>query len=374
VDPLATSSTLPGNVVESLASATTVERDAATRMAIALGTAMSSRLLLWDELSPSDRARRLWAFMGVHLKRGTEMIATPRTFEINHVGTLRSLLDMLATRHGVLVARELPDPVDKAVSIDQRTATLLSVLDQACEQVGMRGGQRARGELIVHDEREPNYPAAYRGPLRVRLVELRTTRATDFTTPSITTQAKLRIEWEWPVGPVGPIAIRIHGDDRRYEATPITSVVNIGTVAEQIVELPNASPLALAGTIGAMFEGAYEEVRLPIGGSATVHGLAVTASAHEAGASLAIETVDPTRLAGTVDLGLSPMILGIATNGEEGIPQIHRMRVASNAPGSERWSLRFRDGFGQLAEVRLRVAAAPVRGTFPFAIPPIPLP
>lgn len=361
-------------VFEGLAAASTEARDAATVQAIALGTELSSRLLLWDQLSPSDRARRLWTFMGVHLARGTEMIAAPRGFATRHTGTLRSLLEVLAFQHGVLVARELPAVVDRPVAIDMPSATLLAVLDEACAQAGCRGGQRARGELVVHDEREPRYPAAYRGPLRVRMIDLRTTRATEFSATTVTTQARLRLEWEWPVGPVGPLSIRIHGDDRRYEAAPVTNVVNIGMVAEPVIEVPSVSPLAVAGTVTAMFEGAYEEVRLAVGGSRTLHGLAVSVVGLDGGAHLQIETVDPARLAGTVDLGVSPMVLGIAHNGEEGIPQLHRMRVASDAPGSERWGLRFRDGFGALAEIRLRVAAMPVRGTFEFALPPIPLP
>ena len=358
-----------------LAAATTGERDAATHAVIELGTEVSSKLLLWEELSASDRARRLWTFMGVHLERAAQMIRQPRSFDIEHHGALRSLLQILASKHGVLVARELPAALlDKPVAIAMRDATLLAVLDEGCAQAGCRGSQRARGELMLHDEREPAYPAAYVGPMRVRLVELRSTRGTDFASTSVTAQARLRVEWEWPVGPVGPLAIRIHGVDRRYEVEPVTSVVHIGMVAEQLVDVPPASPLALAGTVSAMFEGAYEEVRLAIGGAVTVHGLAVTAIGHEGGPHLQIETVDPARLDGTVDLGLSPMILGIASNGEEGIPQIHRMRVATDKPGAERWGLRFRDGFGQPAELRLRIAAAPVRGKLDFALPPVSLP
>lgn len=360
---------------EGLASTSTTDRDAATRMAIALGTELSSRLLLWDEASPSNRARRLWTFMGVHLRRSDEMVRQPRSFDFEHQGTLKSLLEALAFKHGVLCARDLPSALlDKPVSLAIRDATLLGVLDAACAQAGCRGGQRARGELMIHDEREPAYPASYAGPMRVRLVELRGVRATDFASTTVTAQARLRIEWEWPVGPVGPLSIRVHGIDRRYEASPVTSVVHVGMVAEQLIDVPPASPLALAGTVSAMFEGAYDEVQLPIGDSVTRHGLSITAAGHEGGAHIAIETIDQDRLTGTVDLGLSPMILGIATNGEEGIPQIHRMRVSTDAPGSERWGLRFRDGFGAPAELRLRVAAPPTRGKFAFALPPIPLP
>jgi hypothetical protein len=365
----------PGHVFDGLASAATADRDAATQQVIARGTELSSKLLLWDELSPSDRARRLWTFMGVHLERGAEMVRQPSSIALEHQGTLRSLLETLAFQHGVLCARDLPPALlDKPVSIAMRDTTLFGVLDAACAQAGCRGGQRARGELMIHDEREPAYPAAYVGPMRVRLIELRSVRGTDFASTTVTAQARLRIEWEWPVGPVGPLHIQIHGVDRRYEAAPVTSVVNIGMVAEQMIDVPPASPLALAGTVSAMFEGGYDEVRLAIGETITRHGLSIRAIDLDGGAHLALETIDQSRLAGTVDLGLSPMILGIATNGEEGIPQIHRMRVATDAPGSERWGLRFRDGFGALAELRLRIAAAPVRGKFSFALPPIPLP
>ncbi len=377
MDPVSpTSSTLPpGDVFAALGASAVEDRDAATRMAIGLGADMGPRLLRWDDAPPSNRARRLWAFMGIHLRRAEEMIREPRGFDLEFVGPLRLLLEDLAQRHGVLVARELPALVDRPVSIALRNTTLLGALDEACGQVGCRGGQRARGELVVHDEAEPRYPAGYTGPVRVRLVELAAHRSTNFQTTTLASRARIRVEWEWPVAPVGPLSIRIHGDDRRYEASSVTNVVNVGMVAEQQLELPNVSPLALAGTVGAMFEGPYEEVRLPVGDAATVHGLSVTAvETSDGGVHIMIETVDPARLAGTVDLGLSPMILAITRDGDEGIPQIHRMRVSTSAPGSERWGLKFREGFGRVAELRLRVAALPVKGKFSFALPPVALP
>jgi hypothetical protein len=54
-------------VFDGLAAPATADRDAATRSAIARGTKVSSKLLLWDEMTPSNRARRLWTFMGVHI-------------------------------------------------------------------------------------------------------------------------------------------------------------------------------------------------------------------------------------------------------------------------------------------------------------------
>ena len=95
----------------------------------------------------------------------------------------------------------------------------------------------------------------------------------------------------------------------------------------------------------------------------------MTASSDGDGCRLTIETTDPDRIRADVsDIGLSPMILAIATDGEESIPQIHRVRTVGSAAGSERWGLRFREGFGTIAELRLRIAAAPVRGTFAFTL------
>jgi hypothetical protein len=378
MDPVSpTSTTLPpGDVFAALGASSADDRDAATRMAIGLGAEMGPRLLRWDDASPpSNRARRLWAFMGIHLRRGEDAVREPRNFDLEFTGPLRILLDQLAERQGVLVARELPAVVDHPVSIALRGTTLLGALDAACAQVGCRGGQRARGELVVYEDALPNYPAAYTGPLRVRLVELRSTRSTNFQTTTATLQAQLRIEWEWPVAPVTPLVIRIHGDDRRYEATSVSSVVHAGMVAEPEIELPNVSPIAAAGTVAAMFEGPYDELRLPVGDEATVHGLHLHAvETSDGNVQIVIETVDPARLAGTVELGLSPMVLALTVDGEEGIPQLHRMRVATSAPGSERWGLKFRDGFGRVAELRLRVAAPPVKGKFAFALPPVALP
>ena len=68
-----TSTTLPpGDVFDGLAANNIEDRDAATRMAAALGVEVAPRLLLWDDAPPSNRARRLWAFMGIHLRRAEE--------------------------------------------------------------------------------------------------------------------------------------------------------------------------------------------------------------------------------------------------------------------------------------------------------------
>jgi len=124
--------------------------------------------------------------------------------------------------------------------------------------------------------------------LRVRLVELESRHTTNFQTTNRATHAKVRIEWEWPVGPVGPLSIRVHGDDRRYEASSVTSVVNIGMVAEQRIDVPitragptvvelSATPLAgeVSGGLFAAEDGLLQPARL-------VHGLASAAQRHGA--------------------------------------------------------------------------------------------
>src|SRR5689334_7832663 len=165
--------------------------------------------------------------MGVQLRRGSEAVREPHGFDLEHTGTLRSLLETLANQHGVLVARELPAAADKPVAIALRGTTLLGALDEGCAQAGCRGSQRARGELIVHDGAEPKFPAAYAGPMRLRMTELTSSRSTDFATTSSAVRARLRIEWEWPVGPLGPLSISIHGDERHHEATSVTNVHHV---------------------------------------------------------------------------------------------------------------------------------------------------
>ncbi len=374
MDPLSTSTTLPpGDVFAGLASTRIEDRDSATRMAIMMGTAVAQKLLLWDDAPPSNRARRLWAFMGIHLRRADDAARVSRTFDLEHTGTLRSLLDTLGKRAGVLVARELPAEADAPVELSVTGTTLLGALDAGCAQAGCHGGQRARGELVVHEAAEPAYPAAYSGPMRIRVVELRSIRSTNFAAPAhVRSEVRLRVEWEWPMTPLSPLAIRIRGQERTYEVTAVNNLVNVGMVAEVAVDVEPAiphGPLALVGSVSTLFEGPFDELRLAIGATATSHGLSVTASSDGDGCRLTIETTDPDRIRADVsEIGLSPMILAIATDGEESIPQIHRVRTVGSAAGSERWGLRFREGFGTIAELRLRIAAAPVRATFTFTL------
>jgi len=374
MDPL--SSTLPpGDVFAGLASARVEDRDAATRMAILMGTAVAQKLLLWDSVPPSNRARRLWTFLGIHLRRAEDAARSPRVFDLRHAGTMRSLLDELARRAGVLVARELPVEATAAVEIDLARTTLLGAIDAGCAQARCRGGQRARGELVIHAEPEPAYPTAYSGPMRIRMIEIQSVRATDFTTSSARIQVRLRVEWEWPITPLSPLAIQIHGQDRQYEVTAVNNLVNVGMVAEVAVDVgvDPSQMLALSGTVTSLFEGAYDEIRLAIGAAVTSHGVTVTALDDGSGCQITIET-EPSRVrADITDVGVSPMILAITKDGEEGIPQVHRVRVAG-ASGAERWGLRFRDDFGTIAELRLRISAPPVRATFPFSLPATPLP
>ena len=372
MDPLST--TLPpGDVFAGLASGRIEDRDSATRMAIAMGSAVARKLLLWDEAPASNRARRLWAYTGIHLRRAEEAIRQPRNFALDHAGTLASVLDALAARHGVLVARDLPDEAQRAVELALPSTTLLGALDDACIQAGCRGGQRARGELAATVGPEPRYPASYRGPSRVRATEVRSVRATDFQAATASTQVRLRADWEWPVTPLSSVLIEL-ADGRSFEATPVGTVVNVGIVAELVVEVPTAPAIEVSGRISALFDGAFTEVRMPVPGSIEVHGLTATASIQADGVQLLLETTDAIRTRGDIaGLGVSPMILAIADDGEEGVPQVHRVRTAG-APGHERWGIRNRDGFSTVVELRLRIAAPPTRATVPFALPPIALP
>ncbi|MEO8703505.1 MAG: hypothetical protein ABI867_25885 [Kofleriaceae bacterium] len=373
MDPL--SSTMPpGDILAGLASPRLDERDAATRLAILMGTAVSPKLLLWDEAPPSNRARRLWAYMGVHLRRAETYIRQPRNFELRHSGTLATALEVLAKRHGVLVARDLPAEAQRSVSLALADTTLLGAIDAAALQAGCHAGQRARGELAITAGAEPRYPAIYTGPLRVRVVELRGVRSTDFVTAQASVQARLRLDWEWPIAPLSPVFVKLDADDRSYEATHVATPVNVGIVSELVVECAPAPWLALTGIATAMFDGTYDDVRLPVPGSIEMHGLTATAEATAEGCQLVLETHDPIRARGEVSgLGLSPMILAIAGD-EEGIPQVHRVRTVGGAPGSERWTLRNRDGFGTVTELRLRITAPPIRAAFPFALAPVQTP
>jgi hypothetical protein len=222
--------------------------------------------------------------------------------------------------------------------------------------------------------------------MRIRIVEIRNVRSTDFTSPAQTQGgARLRVEWEWPTTPLSPLQISLHGQERSYDVTAVSNLVNVGMVAEVAIDVQAGSLSsfgALAGTVSALFEGPHDEVRLGMGETHSAHGVSVTSlplGPNGGGCQIAIETVDPERIRpDTTDLGLSPMILAIASNGEEGIPQVHRMRTMTNAgpatSGAERWDLRFRDGFGAISELRLRIGAPPMRATFQVALPPVLLP
>jgi hypothetical protein len=359
MDPLST--TLPpGDIFAGLASPRLEERDASSHLAILMGTALSQRLLLWDDAPPSNRARRLWTYLGAHLRRAEQYVRQPRNFELRHDGTLASVLGVLAARHGVLVARELPLEAQRPVKLALAETSLLGAIDAAALQAGCRAHQHARGELAVTAGAEPRYPACYLGPLRVRAVELRTIRTSDFVTARTSAHVRLRLDWEWPINPLAPLSVRIDGDERRFETTPANNVVSVGPVAEAVIEL-EGGPRPIAGAIGGIFDGAFDEVRLAVPGTVELHGLSASAALTPDGVTLALDA--PHRSDG---LGLSPMVLAIAADGEEGIPHVHRVRTVNTT--SERWTLRNRDGFPAVRELRLRICAPAVRAAFPFAL------
>jgi hypothetical protein len=133
---------------------------------------------------------------------------------------------------------------------------------------------------------------------------------------------------------------------------------------------------AIDGTVIAMFDSAFDEISVPVPGAVEINQLQVTATATSEGPQLVLETHDPVRRRGAPGLGVSPLILAIATDGEEGVPQVNRVRTITDggAAAAERWALRNRAGFGSIAELRLRVARTPARIAFPFSLPAIAIP
>jgi hypothetical protein len=371
MDPL--SNTLRStDVLDALASPTVAERDDATRVAIATGGALGPRLLKLDGLPLPVRARRLWAYTGIHMRRGEDGLRRARRYDLRHRGTLRSALEILGITHGVPIAADLA-AADAPVALELTAATLLAALDAACAQAGCRGTQGVRGELTAQLGAEPRYPVCYSGPLRLRVVEMRVLRSTDFATTSATAQLRLRVDWEWPIEPVSPPMIKLDGlGARAHDATPA------GTGSEIVVEIDVPSgPVVVGGLLAALFDGPFDEVALPVPGSIDVHGLAVAAAHDEGGVMLTLQARDAARARhdGGV-IGLSPAVLAIAADGEETLPQVQRMRMVGMAGPAvvERWRLRARDGMAAIRELRLRIAAPPVRVSFPISLPPIPMP
>lgn len=366
MDPL--SPTLPpGDALAGLAAPRLDDRDRATRIAITIGAAVAPKLLHWEDAPPSQRARRLWAYTAIHLRRAEAAIRDPRGFAIEHDGTLATALDAIAHRAGVRVARELPPEAARPVRLALSSTTVLGALDAACAQAGCRGAQRARGELAVAAGAHPPYPTAYAGPARLRVVELRHVRATDFATTTASAQLRLRVDWEWPVLPLSTIELRVDGDPRGHDAGELDRGPDVGVVSEATLEVTPSPALALTGTLTATLNAGYDELRVPVPGVAELHGL--RAEVDDAGGQLVLAPVAPGRPPGDA---VSSVILAIADDGSEGIPHVNRVRTLGGGP--ERWGLRYRDGFGKVTELRLRIAAPPVRATLPFAVPSIALP
>ncbi len=371
MDPL--SNTLKStDVMSALASPRLDERDDATRIAIATGGALGPRLLAFDGVPIPVRARRLWAYTGIHMRRAEDGLRRPRRYDVRHRGTLRSALEVIGIMHGVPIASDLVAATAPVV-LDMPQATLLAALDAACAQAGARGSQGMRGELTAALGVEPRYPVCYSGPLRVRVVELRVLRATDFARATASAQLRLRVDWEWPIEPVAPPLLKLDGLTAR-----VHDAATVGNSAEIVVDLdPPAGPLALAGMVTSLFDGPFDEMRLPVPGAIAAHGLAVTSSVDDGGVMLLLEARDPTRARPDSGVqGLSPAVLAIAADGEESLPQVQRMRtVGTGGPIlAERWRLRVRDGMAPITELRLRVASPSVRVSLPVSLPPIAMP
>ena len=341
------------DVIAGLRSPRLVERDDATRLAILTGRV--ANLLDWEGASPSERARRQWTFLGVHLRRAEETLRAPRADPFRHVGTLASALEAIGALHGVPVG-DIANGGAR-VQLDIPAATLLAAFDAACAQAGCVGAQGKRGDLVAIAGAPSRGPQTYLGPMRLRAVELRTIRASDFTATRATAQVRLGAGWAWPLEPIAPTVIDIAG-------------VRADGTDDFTLELPEPTdPIAIRGTLTATFDGPYTEAALVVPGALELHGLALRTELHDGGCTLHVEPREPARAAW---LGLSPVVLAVSATGDEAIPQLHRVRTLSTT--NERWTLRPRDGFGAIAELRVRVAAPPVRRAFVFALPPTALP
>jgi hypothetical protein len=357
----------PGDLVAALASTSIAERDEATRVAIAMGIGVAPRLLQWDAGSPpAAKARRLWTFIGIHLRYGDELLrGAPAIASYRHTGTLGSALAALAAKRGVVAVENLDGAHVPAALELADAATTLRVFDELCRQANVTGAF-ARGEFSTRNAPQPPYPVAYRGPLRVRVVEVRSTRVTDFVIAHATVQARLRVDWEWPISPSYGIVATIDGARRVDPAVAVD-----GGSDEIVAELtPSNNAIAVSGTITGAFSTGYDEVRLPVPGTVERDGLLVTAGVVDGSTQIVLEAQTPARYRADAGvLGVSSLVLAITAAGEEAAPGIHRVRSIGTR-AIERWSLHPRADLAPITELRLRIAAVPARHAFGFAIPP----
>jgi hypothetical protein len=290
------------------------------------------------------------------------MVRAPRAFDFEHAGTFASALAALARTVGVIVADNLENR-EAPVALALRETTLLAAFDEACRQAGCTGRQGLYGELAARAEREPPYPTAYVGPMRLRVVEMRSQRTTDFCTSTSSTQLRIRIDWEWPVNPASIAHLQIEGA-RVHEPTVIDRAIEI------LVEVPDASPGQIAGTVIADFDRPFDELRLPVPGSTEAHGIELSATpGSPRGCQISLAVRDGERA--RHGLEVSPVVLAIAADGDEEVPYLERLRSFASSGNAERWVLRPRDELGPIVETRLRVGAHPEKRRFVFALPRI---
>lgn len=352
MDPI--SSTLrPLDLVEALDAPALVDRDAATRRAIVMGRMLARKVINWPEGTDANRrARRGWTYTGMHLRAAEEL--DEKTFDFAHTGTVASALDAFAIRAGVLVAKDIAC-ADVPISLALTGTTQLGVLDAIAAQAGCRVTQTRRGEPTTEAGEAIGYPTAYAGPMRVRVVGMQLVRATDFSSTTEVLRATLRVDWQWPYAPTAPIAISI------ANATCGEPTIAGKREAEVIVELDDAKRPRLVGNVGGLFDGAFSEVAVPVPGSITQHGVTITSTrGASGGCDLAINSPDGNTV--------SSVTLAISTTDEEAVPHVHTMRTFTERGIAERWLLRPRDGFGDIREVRVRIAAPARAATFSFAL------
>jgi hypothetical protein len=355
-------------IVTGLASPSLAERDAATRAACSTGAPIARQIARPIEgESATAAARRVWTFFGIHLLRAAYKLRDERLVEHDHRGALADALAALCDEHG-LAPPVVPDR--REVSLSLSKVTFLEAVDLACRQAGARVRQRGAGRLVVEPEAEPPYPATYAGACRIRVVEVAATRSCDFVETRARVQLRLRLDWEWPFDPIGPPALELAEPAGARIDAPVPGSHG---ASEIVVGLPEhrGATVDLRGTVSALFRARREDLRIPAGGATVeAHGLTAQVKAHDAdGAVLTLAATDPRLVA-----GVSSVVLCIDVTGAECIAKVQQVRTLAGPSQLERWNLAFAEGFGPLAEVRVRVTAKLSPHALPFALSGVPVP
>lgn len=128
---------------------------------------------------------------------------------------LGAALAEIARQAGVGFADPVPD-APRRVTLETEGRPLLAVLDDLCRQAGL--SYRWEGERAIRllPEPSPPCPAAYPGPFRVRVTEIRLERRTDFKERTAHLRIRIESDYERSLQPLGrpSVSLREARDDR----------------------------------------------------------------------------------------------------------------------------------------------------------------